>query len=84
MVLSSSLAAAVGLVGCAVASPCPRQEEGFVTTNGNSFQLNGDDFIFAGSNGYYFPFSGVGYILLWYMPSMTDVPHRTMPTLSKA
>ncbi|KAI9370904.1 glycoside hydrolase superfamily [Aspergillus egyptiacus] len=30
--------------------------KGFVTTKGNTFQLDGKDFYFAGSNAYYFPF----------------------------
>lgn len=32
---------------------------GFVSANGNKFQLDGKDFYFAGSNAYYFPFTQV-------------------------
>jgi mannan endo-1,4-beta-mannosidase len=32
---------------------------GFVTTNGEKFSLGGEDFFFAGSNAYYFPFNVV-------------------------
>ncbi|KAJ8108136.1 hypothetical protein OPT61_g8383 [Boeremia exigua] len=31
-------------------------KKGFVTTKGTTFQLDGKDFYFAGSNAYYFPF----------------------------
>jgi mannan endo-1,4-beta-mannosidase len=60
MVLSSTLTAVTGLAALAIAAPSPRQADGgFVTTNGNKFELDGEDFTFAGSNAYYFPFSGV-------------------------
>lgn len=55
-----SIVIASGLVGAVAGAPAARQEgSGFVTVKGNTFQLDGEDFYFAGSNGYYFPFSGV-------------------------
>ncbi|KAJ1325908.1 mannan endo-1,4-beta-mannosidase [Microdochium nivale] len=50
--LLTTLAAALPAVG-----PVKRVPQGFVTTNGEKFQLDGKDFYFAGSNAYYFPFS---------------------------
>ncbi|KAL2860817.1 glycoside hydrolase 5 family protein [Aspergillus lucknowensis] len=50
MLLTSFLSLAL-LAGGATA------REGFVTTNGTKFQLDGRDFYFAGSNAYYFPFN---------------------------
>lgn len=67
MFISSSLIAASGLFSVASCAPAARQDDGgFVTTSGDSFQLDGDEFIFAGSNAYYFPFSGVRNFLTLY------------------
>ncbi|KAH8666620.1 glycoside hydrolase superfamily [Xylariales sp. PMI_506] len=41
----------------ASARPCDGQTpKGFVTTKGTQFELDGEEFFFAGSNAYYFPF----------------------------
>jgi mannan endo-1,4-beta-mannosidase len=56
----ASLIAIGGLIaGCAGLPKTRQSPQGFVTTNGNNFQLDGEEFHFAGSNAYYFPFSGV-------------------------
>ncbi|TDZ18309.1 putative mannan endo-1,4-beta-mannosidase C [Colletotrichum orbiculare MAFF 240422] len=45
----------IGLLATGVAAvPCVRK--GYVTAKGTKFQLDGEDFNFAGSNAYYFPF----------------------------
>ena len=60
MLVSSKIAVLSGLLGLSHGVPIARQDAGsFVTTDGGSFQLDGEEFIFAGSNAYYFPFSGV-------------------------
>ncbi|KAF6793824.1 mannan endo-1,4-beta-mannosidase C [Colletotrichum sojae] len=45
----------LGLLASGIAAvPCVRK--GYVTVKGTKFQLDGEDFNFAGSNAYYFPF----------------------------
>lgn len=44
-------------LGVCLASPVSAAPAGFVTTNGDKFSLDGEDFFFAGSNAYYFPFN---------------------------
>ncbi|KAL3469338.1 glycoside hydrolase superfamily [Aspergillus californicus] len=45
------------LLSLALLTGITTARKGFVTTKGNKFQLNGNDFYFAGSNAYYFPFN---------------------------
>ena len=52
---ASSLALALAASGTAAQS--------FVTVQGEHFNLDGKDFVFAGSNAYYWPFSHVCQLL---------------------
>jgi hypothetical protein len=68
MKFSTTAAAALALmVGDVLAAPtygakgCP---EGFVYTEGSMFMLDGEPFLFAGSNAYWFPFINVSLHIL--------------------
>ncbi|RYP07769.1 hypothetical protein DL764_002316 [Monosporascus ibericus] len=47
----------LGLLACGAAAKPLRCPKGFVQAEGGKFTLDGEDFHFAGSNAYYFPFN---------------------------
>lgn len=72
MLFPSSILVAAAAATAAAAPAAQGVPEGFVATKGTKFSLDGEDFPFAGSNAYYFPFDNVRPCILPMLLCLSD------------